>query len=157
MTRTLVALGTVAAAASFAVGSGSASPGAAACKPTPSSYGPFSTSGAVVPRRARIGSGHVLVGRVVRYPGCAPLRGAQVELWQQSRDGTYRPSGRGRVVTDRNGTFRFYGPVPPGEGGRPPHIHVKVTAAGYQEVVTTYFLRRGEKTGRMTIVLVSEL
>jgi protocatechuate 3,4-dioxygenase beta subunit len=154
-------IGRLAAAAvvvsvSAAVSTGSASARAAACRATPSSYGPFNTSGAVVPRRAKIGTGHVLTGRVLRFPACTPIRGATVEFWQRGKDG-YDARGRGRVVTRRDGSFRFEGPVPTADEGRPAHIHVHVTAPGYQEVVTTYFLRRGEKTGRITIVLVSEL
>jgi len=61
------------------------------------------------------------------------------------------------VVTGKTGTFRFEGPRPPAEGGRLSHIHVRVTAGGYVDFVTTYFLRSGEKTGRITIVLVSGL
>ena len=156
MTRKLLVFSLVGLSAAVAVDSGAARPGAAACKPTPSSYGPFNTSGAVTPRRSRIGSGHVLTGRVLRYPGCAPIRGATVDFWQRGKTG-YTQRGRAEVVTNRAGAFRFEGPVPVAYGGRPGHIHVKVNAPGYQEVVTTYFVRRGAKTGRMTIVLVSEL
>ena len=41
------------------------------------------------------------------------------------------------------------GPVPPAGFGRPPHIHVRVSAAGYEDVVTTYMLARGERSGRV--------
>ena len=47
--------------------------------------------------------------------------------------------------------------MPPGEFGRPPHIHIRVSAAGFEEFVTTYLLARGERQGRITIVLVSAL
>ena len=99
----------------------------------------------------------MLTGRVLRYPDCTPLRGASVELWQESPNGRYDRRGHAVIVTGRAGTFRFEGPVPPSSFGRPPHIHVRVTAAGYEEVVTTYVLGRGERQGRITIVLVSSL
>jgi protocatechuate 3,4-dioxygenase beta subunit len=131
-----------------------------ACKPTVSQGGgPFGTNGAPAPRRSRIGRGHVLTGRILRYPDCAPVRGAVVEFWQESPNGQYDRRGRAAVITGRTGTFRFEGPLPPGAGrfGRPPHIHIHVSAAGYDDFVTTYGLARGERQGRITIVLVSSL
>jgi protocatechuate 3,4-dioxygenase beta subunit len=140
------------------VGSGSAAPRATACRPTASQgAGPFQSNRAAAPRRSRIGQGHVLTGLVLRYPDCAPVRGAVVELWQESPNGRYDRRGHASVVTSRTGTFRFEGPVPPGEFGRSPHIHVRVSAGQYEEVVTTYFFRRGARGGRITIVLVSGL
>ncbi|MGE5272857.1 MAG: hypothetical protein ACM3QU_03675 [Verrucomicrobiota bacterium] len=134
-----------------------ASPAAAACRPTLSQGGgPFETSGAPAPRRSRIGTGHVLLGRVLRYPDCKPVRGAVVEFWQESPNGVYDRRGRAAIVTGRFGTFRFEGPVPPG-GFRGPHIHIHVSAAGYDDFVTTYALARGERQGRIRIVLVSAL
>ena len=65
--------------------------------------------------------------------------------------------GRGHVLTGRDGTFRFQGPKPASEGGFPPHIHVHVSAGGYEDVVTTYFVRAGAKSGRIRIVLFSAL
>jgi protocatechuate 3,4-dioxygenase beta subunit len=80
-----------------------------------------------------------------------------VEFWQASANGRYDRHGQASVITGRAGTFRFEGPVPPGEGGRPPHIHIHAGAAGYQDIVTTYFVARGERQGRITLVLVSDL
>ena len=65
--------------------------------------------------------------------------------------------GRASIVTGPKGRFRFQGPMPASEGGFPPHIHVHVNAAGYEDVVVTYFVRPGEKSGRITIVLFSAL
>jgi protocatechuate 3,4-dioxygenase beta subunit len=111
----------------------------------------------VPPRRPRIGRGHVLTGLVLRYPNCTPVGGAVVEFWQESSDGRYDRRGQGSAVTGRTGAFRFEGPVPPGGSGRPPHIHIHVSVGGYEDVTTTYFLARGERRGRITIVLVSAL
>jgi protocatechuate 3,4-dioxygenase beta subunit len=85
-----------------------------------------------------------------------PVRGAVVEFWQESPNGIYDRRGHAAVVTGPLGTFRFEGPVPPG-GFRGPHIHIHVSAAGYDDFVTTYLLARGEKQGRVTIVLASSL
>ena len=139
------------------VGPGVAKPTTVACWPTLSQGGgPFESSGAPAPRRSRIGRGHVLTGRILSAPGCKPVRGAVVEFWQESPNGVYDRRGHAAVVTGPLGTFRFEGPVPPG-GFRGPHIHIHVSAAGYDDFVTTYLLARGEKQGRVTIVLASSL
>ncbi len=136
---------------------GVAKPTTVACRPTLSQGGgPFESSGAPAPRRSRIGRGHVLTGRILSAPGCKPVRGAVVEFWQESPNGIYDRRGHAAVVTGPLGTFRFEGPVPPG-GFRGPHIHIHVSAAGYDDFVTTYLLARGEKQGRVTIVLASSL
>jgi len=154
--RFLIATACVGAAALST--SAAATPATAACRPTVSAGGgPFATDASPPPRRSRIGRGHVLAGRILRYPDCAPIRGALVELWQASKGGGYDRRGHGSVITDRTGRFRFEGPVPPREVGRPPHIHVHVSAAGFQDFVTTYFVARGERQRSVTIVLVSDL
>jgi protocatechuate 3,4-dioxygenase beta subunit len=154
--RALFAVVFVVAAAFFAAGS--AKPAVAPCRPSASAGGgPFETNAATPPRRSRIGRGHVLTGRILRYPGCAPIRGALVEFWQASANGRYDRRGHASVITGRDGTFRFEGPIPPGEFGRPSHIHIHVSAAGYGEFLTTYFLARGERRGRISVVLVSDL
>jgi protocatechuate 3,4-dioxygenase beta subunit len=149
---------TAVVATSAAVTAAAARPAPTACRPTLSQGGgPFESDNAPAPKRARIGTGHVLTGRILRYPGCAPVKGAVVEFWQASGSGVYDRRGHGSVVTGPTGAFRFEGPVPPGEFGRPPHIHIRVSAPGYDEFVTTYLLARGERQGRITIVLVSAL
>jgi protocatechuate 3,4-dioxygenase beta subunit len=154
---TRVLLFAAGAALAFFAATGAATPAVTACRPTASQGGgPFETSGAPAPRRSRIGRGHVLTGRILGYPGCRPVRGAVVEFWQESPSGVYDRRGRAAVVTGRLGTFRFEGPIPPG-GFRGPHIHVHVSAAGFEDFVTTYVLAAGERRGRITIVLVSAL
>jgi hypothetical protein len=155
--RRLLAVSAVAATAGLA-GSGAAAPEATpACRPTASQPGPFQSRHVVPPRRSRIGRGHVLTGLILRFPDCARVKGAVVELWQESPNGNYDRRGQASVVTGRTGAFRFEGPVPPGGFGRPPHIHIHVSAGGYEDVATTYVLARGERRGRITIVLVSAL
>jgi protocatechuate 3,4-dioxygenase beta subunit len=74
-----------------------------------------------------------------------------VILWQSGPNG-YGPRGRGSVLTDRQGRFRFEGPVPTSYG-RAPHIHLAVIHPAYEELLTRYVVRRGAKTGRIRIVL----
>jgi len=150
MRRLVVCLVTAAA-----VTSGLALPAAgtpAACQPTRGDgAGPFQQSGIAVPRRSKIGTGHVLQGRVLRAGDCKPIARALVVLWQAGPNG-YGPRGRGSVRTDRTGRFRFEGPVPTSYGGAP-HIHIAVVHPAYEELLTRYIVRRGTKTGRVTLVL----
>jgi protocatechuate 3,4-dioxygenase beta subunit len=125
----------------------------ATCRPTkPDAVGPFESTAVSAPRRAKIGTGHVLLGRVVRAPDCKPIAGAVVELWQAGPNG-YTKAGRGSVVTDRLGRFRFEGPVPASDGGFPPHMHIAVRARGYEDLISRYVVPVGERTGHVTLVL----
>jgi protocatechuate 3,4-dioxygenase beta subunit len=146
------ALACLLVAAAVGVGlaiSASATP--SACKPTLSDGdGPFQTNAIATPRRAKIGTGHVLQGRVLT-PSCSPVRRALVVLWQAGPNG-YGPRGRGSVLTDRAGRFRFEGPVPASYGGAP-HIHIAVVHPAYEDLLTRYVVRRGAKSGRITLVL----
>ena len=151
MVRVLACLVSTAAIAGSATLT--ASGGAAACEPTRGDTpGPFQRIDA--PRRAKIGTGHILRGRVVRATDCAPIGRALVVFWQAGPNGyVYRPRGRGSVLTDRRGRFRFEGPVPASAGFRPPHIHIAVIHPDYEELLTRYVVRRGATTGQMRIVL----
>jgi len=150
MLRVLVLL-----AIAAAIGAGTtvtASGGSAACQPTAGDVpGPFQRIDA--PRRAKIGPGHVLSGRVLRAGDCAPVSRALVVFWQAGPGYVYRPRGRGSVLTDRSGRFRIEGPVPASSGLRPPHIHMAVIHPDYEELLTRYVVRRGATSGRMRIVL----
>jgi protocatechuate 3,4-dioxygenase beta subunit len=150
MRRTLAWLATIAAVAVGLTLAASATSTAAACRPTPSAgAGPFQRLD--VPRRAKIGTGHVLQGRILRATDCSPVARALVILWQAGPNG-YGPRGRGSVLTDRAGRFRFEGPVP-ANYGRGPHIHIAVIHPAYEELLARYGVRRGAKTGRITLVL----
>jgi protocatechuate 3,4-dioxygenase beta subunit len=154
----VVLVGGAVASAGLVLGVGAAVPKSLACKPTVSDGGgPFSRTAAGPPRRSTFGRGHVLSGRVLRYPGCTPVRGAFVEIWQESPKVGYARSGRASIVTGPKGRFRFEGPMPASDGGFPPHIHVHVHAGGFEDVVVTHFVRPGEKSARITIVLGSAL
>jgi len=145
----LASLVTAAAVAGGLALTASATP--TACQPTRSDgAGPFQQSGLSAPRRAKIGTGHVLQGRVLGTD-CRPVAGALVVLWQAGPNG-YGPRGRGSVRTDRSGRFRFEGPVPASYGGVP-HIHIAVFNPAFEELLTRYVVRRGSKTGRITLVL----
>ena len=150
MLRMLACL--VTAAALIGTLAHTASGTSAVCRPTQSDgAGPFQLSGLSAPRRAKIGVGHVLEGRVLRATDCAAVAGALVVLWQAGPNG-YSSRGRGSVRTDRTGRFRFQGPVPTSYSGQP-HIHIAVLHPAYEELVTRYVVRRGAKSGRVRLVL----
>ena len=152
MVRRLACLATVAAVAVGLALSASGTSAAAPCEPTEGAgAGPFQQRPPAAPRRAKIGTGHVLQGRIVRASDCKPVAGARVVLWQAGPNG-YSSRGRGSVLTDRLGRFRFEGPVPASYGGQP-HIHIAVLHPVYEELSTRYVVRRGAKTGRIRLVL----
>jgi protocatechuate 3,4-dioxygenase beta subunit len=48
----------------------------------------------------------------------------------------------------------FYEPdVPVPYGGRPPHIHIRVTAPGYRELVTQHYPEAGQTKANFDLVL----
>jgi protocatechuate 3,4-dioxygenase beta subunit len=150
MLRAVACLATVVAAVAVWALTASATPGAR-CQPTVSdAAGPFQQNGVNAPRRGKIGTGHVLLGRVLA-PDCGPVARALVVFWQAGPSG-YRPNGRGSVRTDRTGRFRIEGPVPASYGG-PPHIHIAVFHGEYEELLSRYVVRRGATTGRIRLVL----
>jgi protocatechuate 3,4-dioxygenase beta subunit len=150
VTRLLVS---VLVAAVSAVGPAvTASAGQSACRPTPNDgAGPFGQAGVDTPRRAKIGTGHLLQGRVLRAGDCKPVARALVVFWQAGPNG-YGPRGRGSVRTGADGRFRFEGPVPTAYRGLP-HIHIAVIHPAYEELTTRHVVPRGAKTGRIRIVL----
>lgn len=91
------------------------------------------------------GERFVLVGSVQRV-GCVPIASAELDLWQADADGIYDVTGytlRGRVQTGADGRFEI-STVLPGRylnGGtyRPRHLHVKVRAAGHDELTTQLY------------------
>lgn len=98
-----------------------------------------------------------------------PLRGARIEVWEADATGHYdvqyghsRTAARGRLFSDNEGRYRFWGlfPTPypiPHDGpvgkllaaaGRSPmrasHLHFKVSADGMRTLVTHIFVRGDE-------------
>ncbi len=123
------------------------------CQPTPpDALGPFYVPGA--PERSSVGPGHVLSGVVRSAEGCAPIPGAQLEFWLAGPDGQYGDAYRATMTADTAGAYRFESNFPPPYSGRPSHIHLRVTAAGYQPLVTQYYPAQGQSEGSFDLVLV---
>ncbi len=133
-------------------GTGATAPTAPRCLPTlDDGSGPFGRG--APPRRAKIGTGHVLTGIAFSSVDCRPLAGARIHLWQANRLGDYVRAGSATVVTDRSGRFRFEGPRPVSYEGRPPHIHLRVVANKHELLFTRYVPKPGAKQGSVRLVL----
>jgi catechol 1,2-dioxygenase len=125
------------------------------CKPTqPDMLGPFYEPGA--PVRTRVGSGYVLSGAVLAAAECKPIPNAHIEFWLANSSGDYDDAHRATVFAGQRGDYRLESNVPVSYGGRPPHIHVRVRAPGYEELVAQHYPQRGQRKVNLDLVLVAE-
>jgi catechol 1,2-dioxygenase len=109
-----------------------------------------------------------MTGHVLSDDG-SPLAGAVLDIWHADADGLYSgfsdiPEGilRGKVLTDADGAFELHTIVPapymiPHDGPtgrliaacgwhpwRPAHLHLLVSAAGYEQLTTQLYLADSE-------------
>ncbi|GAB4389169.1 MAG: hypothetical protein Kow0025_12890 [Thermodesulfovibrionales bacterium] len=125
------------------------------CEPTrPDMLGPFYKPGA--PERSRVGEGYVLRGVVRSARDCSTLAGARVELWLAGPEGSYDDAHRATVISDEAGAYRFESNFPPAYYGRPPHIHIKVSAPGHKTLTTQHYPEKGTTQGAFDLVLTPE-
>jgi protocatechuate 3,4-dioxygenase beta subunit len=123
------------------------------CDPTPADYlGPFYEPDA--PVRSSVGKGYRLEGMIKSSADCVPIANARVELWLTGPDGSYDDDHRATVFSNENGAYRFESNVPPGYSGRPPHIHMRLSAKGFETLATQHYPLQGQTIGRFDIVLV---
>ncbi len=124
----------------------------AGCEPTrPDMLGPFYEPNA--PVRTSVGSGYVLSGSVLAAGGCEPVRDARIEFWLANPEGEYDDAHRATVFAGERGRYRFESNVPVSYGGRPPHIHIRVTAPGYRNLVTQHYPEAGQTEANFDLVL----
>lgn len=77
------------------------------------------------------------------------LKDAMVEIWNADAEGEYDDSNafrfRGRYRTDEDGVYRFKTIIPGrylnGATYRPSHIHFRITAPGYRELVSQVYFK----------------
>jgi catechol 1,2-dioxygenase len=125
------------------------------CKPTQHEMlGPFYEPGA--PVRTSVGSGYVLSGAVLAAEACKPIPTARIEFWLANPRGDYDDAHRATVFADERGRYRLESNVPVSYGGRPPHIHVRVRAPGYEELVRQHYPERSQRKATFDLVLVGE-
>jgi protocatechuate 3,4-dioxygenase beta subunit len=119
-----------------------------ACAETvPDALGPYWIDGS--PERADLiegGSGGTPIrvrGTVLaRGPDCLPIAAAMVDFWHADDAGAYDNEGwllRGHQLTDANGRYALRTILPGYYAPRPRHIHVRLTADGYEPLVTQLY------------------
>lgn len=124
----------------------------ATCQPTPSdALGPFYEPEA--PERSKVGEGYVLQGMVRSADDCQPLADAVIEFWLAGPNGRYGDAYRARVSSDKMGRYTFESHVPVSYSGRPPHIHIRVTAAGHRALVTQHYPATDQQRATFDLVL----
>jgi protocatechuate 3,4-dioxygenase beta subunit len=152
----IACLGLIAAAGCSAAQtqeSGAKAVSSTACAPTaPDGLGPFYTPNA--PVRSSVGKGYSLSGVVRSSEGCSPISGARIEFWLAGPDGKYDDDHRATVLSGEAGRYEFESNSPPAYGRRPPHIHVRVTAAGHETLVTQHYPAEGQRAATFDLVLV---
>ena len=70
--------------------------------------------------------------------------------------GEYDDAHRATVFAGHRGEYRLESNVPVSYGSRPPHIHVRVRAPGYEELVTQHYPERGQRKANFDLVLVAQ-
>jgi polyisoprenoid-binding protein YceI len=132
-----------------------AAPAVAACELTATDdLGPFYKPNA--PERASVGSGYVLRGAVRSADGCEPVAEARIEFWLANPRGSYDDAHRATVLTGSQGEYRFESSRPVSYAGRPPHIHLRVTAPGHRTLVTQHYPRAGQTEAEFDLVLQTQ-
>ena len=96
-----------------------------------------------------------LSGKILDSHG-DPVRSALIEIWQVDANGSYIHSngtnpnsgkrdtnfqGYGRFLTSSSGEYYFRTIKPVKYPGRTPHIHVKITARGREQLTTQFFVK----------------
>ena len=126
---------------------------AATCMPTEEdSLGPFYKPNA--PVRSIVGKGYVLQGVVRSSKDCAAVPGAVIELWLAGPDGGYDDAHRATIIVDASAAYRFESNLPPPYYGRPPHIHLRISAKGFRPLVTQHYPASDKKEAVFDIILV---
>jgi hypothetical protein len=126
---------------------------AASCTPTAEDMmGPFYKPDA--PVRESVGKGYTLRGVVRSSSDCAPLPGATIEFWLAGPVHEYDDAHRATVIADQAGAYRFESNLPQPIEGRPPHIHLRVSAKGYKTLVTQHYPATGSIEAVFDVVLV---
>jgi hypothetical protein len=123
------------------------------CEPTRwDALGPYYKPGA--PVRSSVGTGYVLSGIVLSSGDCNAIPGAMVEFWLAGPDGRYSDEYRATVFSDSEGQYRFESDYPGLYPGRPPHIHIRISAKGYKTHVTQHYPAKNSTADTLRLVIV---
>ena len=123
----------------------------AACDPTTEDIlGPFFSEGApitnsIVPEDYE-GERLFLSGKLTTIDCETPISSAVLDFWQADENGAYDNDGfifRGKILTDDDGNYNLETIIPGkylnGSQYRPSHIHLKVQAEGYEDLITQIY------------------
>lgn len=125
------------------------------CSPTrPDVEGPFYKPNA--PERATTGHGLLVTGTVRSASGCGPLPGARIEWWSINPRGDYDDDHRASQPADGDGHFRYETDFPIRYFGRPPHLHVRISAPGHRTLITQLYPKPGQTSLTIDFVLMPE-
>jgi hypothetical protein len=125
------------------------------CTPTPpDALGPFYKPKA--PLRNSVGRGYELSGAVLSSKDCAPIKEAGIELWMAGPDGEYKDDYRAAVRANESGEYRFESHRPPSYLNRPLHIHIRVTADGFNTLSTQHYPEEDSSNGEFDLVLIPD-
>ena len=126
------------------------------CEPTTSDIlGPFFSEGApetnsIIPEDYE-GDRLFLSGTLSSTDCDMAISNAVMDFWQADEHGYYDNVGfnfRGKIITDENGNYSLETIIPGkylnGSQYRPSHIHLKVQAEGYDELVTQIYFQGDE-------------
>ena len=126
------------------------------CEPTTTDIlGPFFSEGApetnsIIPEDYE-GERLFLSGTLSSTDCDRAISNAVMDFWQANENGDYDNLGfnfRGKIITDENGNYNLETIIPGkylnGSQYRPSHIHLKVQAEGYDELVTQIYFQGDE-------------
>lgn len=121
------------------------------CEPTSTDQlGPYYVPNA--PVRAKTGTGLVVRGVVRSAETCRPVASARIEVWHAGAEGRYAARYRATLFSGKEGSYRYESVYPGRYGGRPVHVHIRVSAGGYETLVTQYY-PDGKRRGTFDLVL----
>lgn len=122
------------------------------CEPTAfDEIGPFYQPNA--PVRNKVGNGYFIKGSVLSTNKCAPLAEAKLEFWLVNSKGEYDDSHRATVIANSKGQYTFESNRPTNYVNRLPHIHMRITAKGHEELITQHYPKNGDVRVELDIVL----
>jgi protocatechuate 3,4-dioxygenase beta subunit len=99
-----------------------------------------------LPERSVVGEGYVLTGVVRDASTCLPIANARISFWMANAEGVYDGEHEGMLHTNQQGAYRIQSD-PPGNYGPSAHVHLNISAPGYQGLETEFMLADGTGEG----------